>query len=89
MEEGGPRNTQKTRKNPFGYRNFKWVGSGGDRSVQLNPVVGVPLGHVGEDDAVARLEALDDLDRADRLASELHLGALGVDALGIELEDAH
>ena len=56
--------------------------------IQAHTVVGVPLGHVGEDDAVAGLEAVDDLDGVDGAAAELDLGADGVVGVGGELEDA-
>jgi hypothetical protein len=58
------------------------------RSVEFDAVVGVPLGHVGEDDAVAGGEAVDDLDGVDGAAAELDLGADGVVGVGVELEDA-
>ena len=58
------------------------------KSVQLDPVVGVPLRHIGEDDLVAGHKAADDFDGVDGAAAKLHLRARGVDALGVELEDA-
>src|SRR5882724_3119692 len=66
-----------------------WRVSWAKKSVQFNAVVGVPGGHVGKDPPVARLEALDDLDRVDRAAAELHLRARSVNAVGVELEDSH
>ena len=53
-------------------------------SVQADAVVGVPLGHVGEDDAVAGLEAAEDLDGVDGAAAKLDLGSGGFTAIGGE-----
>src|SRR5687768_2113619 len=58
------------------------------RSVDANAIVGVPLRTVGQDDPVAGFEAFDDLDGIDGAAAEFHLRAVGVDAFGIEFEEA-
>src|ERR1035438_1362580 len=56
--------------------------------VEFDSVICVPLGHVGKNDAVAGLEALDDLDCADGASAELDLGAEGPGAVRRQLEDA-
>src|SRR5687768_18576656 len=40
---------------------------------QSYPLVLVVIRHVGQDDLVARLQAVDDLDRADGAATEFHV----------------
>src|SRR6478735_11804011 len=62
------------------------------RLVELNALVGVPLGHVGQDHPVAGLEAAEDLDGVDGAAAELDLGADGlgggeIAAVGLEEVD--
>src|ERR1035437_6230430 len=57
------------------------------KSVQFNPVIRVPLRHVGEDDFVAGHEAADDFDGIDGAAAEFDLRAHRVIAVGVELED--
>src|SRR5687768_9783854 len=55
-------------------------------SVDFQALVGLPLRTVGEDNAVARLQALDNFDRADGASAQLHLGSSGVHAVRIQLE---
>src|SRR3954468_21834241 len=67
--------------NMAGSRDVDWL-------IQPDAVIGVPLGHVGENHAIAGLETGNDLDRVDRTATELNLSADRiVGALG-EFENA-
>src|SRR4030095_8147765 len=47
------------------------------RSVQLDAIVSIPGGHVGEDHLIADFEALDDFDGAHRGSTEFHPNSHG------------
>src|SRR5438034_4204002 len=53
---------------------------------QSNPVVCVVRRHVRQNHLIADFEAREDFHRVDRAAAQLDLRALGVDAVGIDLE---
>ena len=57
--------------------------------IQADALVGIVGGHVGQDDAVAGLEAADDFDRVDGTPSELDRDAGCINLVGVELEDVH
>src|SRR4051812_4944246 len=59
-----------------------------DKSFQADAIVRVPGGSVGKNDAIARRQAADDFNEADRAAAELHLRAVGIHAVGVDLENA-
>src|SRR5436309_2459695 len=54
--------------------------------VQLNPVVTVIRGHVGEDDLVTHLQAVLDFNRVDGAAAQHDLDFVGVLAVTLEFE---
>src|SRR6185369_9185235 len=57
-------------------------------ALQLHSFEGIVLGHIRQDDLVARVQSLDDLDGVDRRATELHLRRDRL-AARLHLEDRH
>src|SRR6516164_2038654 len=57
-------------------------------SPQTNAIVGIPIAHIGKDDHVARVEALQYLNRVDRSAAKLDIDANCFRAVTGELEKA-
>src|SRR6185436_19179299 len=63
-----------------------WKGRPSVASFQSNAIVGVVRRHVGQDHLVANLQSREHFDAVHRAASELHLRALGLDAVAADLE---